>query len=97
MTKKELIKKEFEAHAEFEVKLHNLRIEYAIANSKFAIGDFIKTITGIFKLTSISYSMDNDEIKISYCGYKYHKNDDGKLIKTDNNIACFTNGITYKN
>ena len=96
MTKKELLKKESQLFSTYEDQIHKLRYDYAIENAKFEVGDLVKTITGIFKVTQISYGIYNREIEIVYCGNKYHMNNDGKLIISDKNTACFTNGIKFK-
>lgn len=73
MTKKEYKHREEDIKFMYELNLHKLREEYVNINKKYKHGDFVGNVTGIIKVEYITYTIFNDDIEITYIGYRYKK------------------------
>lgn len=87
MTREEYLKIENEIYAEHNLKLHRLRTEYVEQNKKFNVGDFVYNVTGIIKVSKISYSLSRNYIYIVYLGYRFKKIK-GVLSRTKDKNIC---------
>jgi len=81
MTAQELQEIEKQAYEMLETTLHKARTLYALSNSKFVVGDYIRCVTGIIKVEEIKYQNFMGTTHIGYCGYKYWYKDK-QLVRT---------------
>lgn len=79
MTKQELVQMEESLLSEYQRKLHDLRKSYVESSSRFKVGDFILSLTGIIRIDTVSYIV-GDEVTITYCGLRYRL-EGGLLVK----------------
>ena len=94
MTSKELMEIEVQAYKKLNDTLHNARTSYVKTNSKFKVGDMIRSYVGIIKVEDIKYDTHMGSTRVMYCGYQYrHK--DKQFVRTKNQELFFM--IDYGN
>ncbi len=95
MTKLELYEKERLIVSQYELQLHDLRMEYVKHNKVFEVGDFIHNLLSgkIIKIDSIKYNNNMGMISVMYCGYEYVYLQ-GQLLQNEyKEITCLTHDL----
>lgn len=84
-----LKERELEIKKIYDLSIESLHQEYIEANARFKVGDFVRNVTGIIKITSIRYD-HYSEGGITYCGLKYKWLDSKSLSPINKPQACMS-------
>ncbi len=75
-------KRQAELGAELTDAIKSLDNEFGEGNAKFKVGDFVRNITGIYKIINVTaFSPWRGEVSVGYDCVKYKKHQ-GELVRT---------------